>query len=75
MKYKDIDKFPISAYSCNIPLAHLKKKVEEWENEKMAPLEMNPDFQRGHVWNDEQRSKYVEYILRGGQSACIYIGS
>ena len=27
-------------------------------------LELEPDFQRGHVWTDEQRVKYVESLLR-----------
>lgn len=31
-------------------------------------VELDPDFQRGHVWTDGQRSKYVEFLLRGGQS-------
>lgn len=33
----------------------------------VPPLDLNPDFQRGHVWTDEQRSRYVEYVLRGGE--------
>lgn len=31
-------------------------------------LQMNPDFQRGHIWTEEQQSKYIEFILRGGKS-------
>lgn len=31
-------------------------------------LNLDPDFQRGHVWSDTQRSRYVEYILRGGNA-------
>lgn len=31
-------------------------------------LNMNPDFQRGHVWTEIQQSKYVEFILKGGKS-------
>ena len=31
-------------------------------------LQMNPDFQRGHVWTEEQQTAYIEYILRGGES-------
>lgn len=29
-------------------------------------LDLSPDFQRGHVWNEKQRTKYMEFILRGG---------
>ena len=28
-------------------------------------LELEPDFQRGHVWTDEQRSAYMESFIRG----------
>lgn len=31
-------------------------------------MEMEPDFQRAHVWDDEKRSKFVEHILQGGIS-------
>ena len=31
-------------------------------------LQLNPDFQRGHVWIEEQQEKYIEFILRGGKS-------
>lgn len=64
MKYSDIEKFPHSSYCVNVPL----RSVDRWviENEEDLGLEMNPDFQRGHVWNEEQQSAYVEYLLRGG---------
>ena len=29
---------------------------------------MDPDFQRCHVWTQDQQVAYVEWILRGGQS-------
>jgi hypothetical protein len=31
-------------------------------------LDINPDFQRGYVWTLEQKVRYVEYVLQGGQS-------
>lgn len=29
-------------------------------------LNLDPDFQRGHVWTQSQQIKYVEYILKRG---------
>ena len=29
-------------------------------------LDLDPDFQRAHVWNQTQQERYVEYIMRGG---------
>lgn len=31
-------------------------------------LDLDPDFQRGHVWTDEQRRAWVEYVLQGGET-------
>lgn len=42
--------------------------MDEEKNKGIAVLDLNPDFQRGHVWTREQQSAYVEYILRGGMS-------
>jgi hypothetical protein len=36
-------------------------------NDRLAKLD--PDFQRGRVWSDEQQIKFVETILRGGGTA------
>lgn len=29
-------------------------------------LQLNPDFQRGHVWTEEQQIRYIETLLIGG---------
>lgn len=37
-------------------------------------LQLNPDFQRGHVWSEEQQIKWLEFLLRGGRtSRVIYL--
>lgn len=46
--------------------------VEIWlERKQRQNLELNPDFQRGHVWTQDKQIKYVEFILRGGKSSRI----
>jgi uncharacterized protein with ParB-like and HNH nuclease domain len=30
-------------------------------------LILDPDFQRGYVWNMNQRSMFMEYLIRGGK--------
>lgn len=41
----------------------------EWTIQRYADsyggFEENPDFQRGHVWDEEQQVKYVEAFIRG----------
>lgn len=37
-------------------------------------LVMIPDFQRGHIWTEEQQIAWVEFIFRGGNtSRVVYI--
>lgn len=54
------------AWHTDIPLDFFKKQIERFINE--YHLQLNPDFQRGHVWTEEQQMAYVEYILKGGKS-------
>lgn len=32
-------------------------------------LNLDPDFQRAHVWDEEKQIHYVEFVLRGGRSS------
>lgn len=41
---------------------------DEIEYLKTKGLELNPDFQRGHVWNINQQQAFCEYALKGGKS-------
>lgn len=34
-------------------------------------LDMDPPFQRAHVWTVEQKSRYMEFFLRGGRSGRV----
>lgn len=68
MKWNEIPKF-IEFDLINPTCIGFISYVNFVENEiKEYGLEMNPDFQRGHVWTEEQQSKYVEFILKGGKS-------
>jgi len=42
----------------------LERQLANYEIE--VGLDIDPDFQRGHVWTQPQQIKYVEYILKGG---------
>ena len=70
MKFTEIPQFTsIGSYQVNMPFRYLKDRIEE--DVKEHNLQLNPDFQRGHVWIKEQQTKYIEYLLKGGQSARI----
>jgi len=50
--------------------------VGEHENDRTAyGLDLNPDFQRGHVWTVEQQTKFVEFMIRGGKTTPIMFNS
>lgn len=47
--------------------------VKEWASDERKDefgygLQLDPDFQRGHVWNDAKKTAWMEYVLRGGKS-------
>lgn len=68
MKFRDIPQFPRANYRVTVSWKYLEEKINDFCTEKLAPLNLEPDFQRGHVWTEEQQVKYVEYALRGGES-------
>lgn len=66
-RFQDIPQFtPFSGYAVHVgwdylPI-HYARSVEHYG------LNVCPDFQRGYVWKPEQKVKYIEYVLQGGQS-------
>lgn len=68
MRFKDIPKF-ISTENCYRTNYGIRAYVQ-WLQEEITEmgLEMNPEFQRGHVWTEEQQIKYMEFLLQGGHT-------
>lgn len=68
MDFNDIPKFPHSGYEVDIEY----KRLLGWVDDQVAQgLELNPDYQRGHVWTTEQRTRFVEYQLRAGEGGKV----
>ena len=61
---------PTGSYWINSHLEFLKDTIDRYVKE--YGLNLNPDFQRHHVWTMEQRIRYVEFTLQGGKSSPIY---
>lgn len=74
-RFKDIPQFTSSgSYQVNYPLTSLVREIEEEVSE--MGLQLNPEFQRGHVWTEEQQIAWLEYHLRGGKSGnTIYLNN
>lgn len=68
MRFEDIPQFTYwGGYSVNISWAYLEKQLASMA--EGVNFDMDPDFQRAHVWDRAKQIKYVEYILRGGRAA------
>lgn len=68
MHYKDIKKLTGNGHYCvDVEMRYLPEKVKQEISE--LRLQLEPDFQRGHVWTTEQRIAYMEFLIRGGSGA------
>ena len=70
VRFADISKFTRDGnYQVDMDI----RRVPEWiENEqKEMGLQLNPNFQRGHVWTEEQQIAWLEFFLRGGKSGNV----
>jgi hypothetical protein len=67
MKFKDLPRFTSEgSYRVNQSWDHL----ENWiERHLEMGLDIDPDFQRGHVWTEDQQRAFVEFGLQGGQGS------
>ena len=66
MKFEDIERFTSWGDStCDVEWNDLEWQLQSYIDN--YGLDMDPDFQRGHVWTPDKQIAYVEYILKGGE--------
>ena len=69
MRYQDIPQYTDwGSYEVDVGWNYLETHLQHYLNDGQAKLDMDPDFQRAHVWDEEKQQRYVEYVLRGGHS-------
>lgn len=67
MDFRDIIQYTRQGqWEVDYSIEKLVEQIDKWVNEE--DLELCPDFQRGHVWTEEQQVAYIMHILRGGTS-------
>jgi len=66
MKWSDIPRFPNILYHMDTPWQYLLETLARFQSD--YGLNLDPDFQRGHVWTEAQQIAYVEFMLREPQS-------
>jgi hypothetical protein len=74
-RFRDVPQFvQCGSYEVDYDPEGLVKWAAELE--KSEGLDLNPDFQRGHVWTERQQTAYIEFFLRGGITArVIYLNN
>ncbi len=66
--FQSIPEFTRTAnYAVDVEWRNLERQIQ-CAAEGVSSFDLNPDFQRGHVWNEAQQIAYVEFVLRGGQT-------
>lgn len=66
-RFRDIPLFTdCGHYAVDYPLNSFVKYIEE--EVEQEHLQLCPEFQRGHVWTEEQQVAYMEFLLRGGKT-------
>lgn len=67
MKFRDIPQFiSDGSYQIDVSWEYLMELIDKWI--ERDGLQLNPDFQRGHVWTEEQQVKFLEFVLHGGKT-------
>jgi hypothetical protein len=72
MRFRDVPQLTRDgAYKVNVSWPHLERHLQSLSETSgtMMGLELDPDFQRAHVWDDAKRTAYVEFVMRGGKSS------
>lgn len=76
-RFRDIPKFSSRCrWSADMVPDYLLSWIKE--EQKEMGLNLEPDFQRGHVWTRKQQIDYITYCLQGGTSGrdiyfnCMY---
>ena len=65
LNFKTIKQIHSYKYLVENELDSINFLIERYTNK--YNLNLYPDFQRGHVWSEDQQIKFIEYILKNGK--------
>lgn len=69
-RYQDIPKFTRDgSWECDYSLDSAVEFIDELV--ERDGLDLDPDFQRAHVWTESQQVAWIEFILRGGKTGRV----
>lgn len=64
MNWSEIRTYRSWGQSYTVELNDVEHCLERWKKDQKVDLD--PYFQRRHVWTEEKQKAYVEYLLKGG---------
>lgn len=64
-RFQDIPLLPRAHYEVDVDWHFLEGFIQSAIKED--GLNLDPDFQRAHVWTPQQQQDYVEYVMQGGE--------
>lgn len=66
-RFRDVPQLMTAGqWECGFPIVRIGKQLDDWKHE--YSLDIDPDFQRFHVWTAAQQTAWMEYLLRGGRT-------
>lgn len=65
LDFKTIKKIHSYKYLVEYDLDFINELIVRYT--KNYKLNLYPDFQRGHIWTEDQQIKFIEYILKNGK--------
>ena len=66
-RFQDIPQIgKYGSYSIDVAWTSIESQLRDFGSS--LTVNLDPDFQRGHVWTRDQQIAYLEHILQGGQS-------
>ena len=64
-RWSTLPSLPRAHYEVDVSWDSVELHLERWS--KTFDVSIDPDFQRCHVWTEDQQRAYVEYTLTGGE--------
>jgi (p)ppGpp synthase/HD superfamily hydrolase len=64
-RFQDIPKFPQAYYSITVSINYLKDTLASWSTRENE-LILNPEWQRGHIWTEQQQIAFMAGIRVNG---------
>lgn len=63
MNFKDIRQITQTSYAVNVEFGYFVETIKRYIEQ--YGLNLDPDYQRGYVWTDKNKSSYIENMIRG----------